>query len=143
MNAENGLSFRYPPSMRVEEKDPATFHFDYPPQVIVDVLGPGAILRFICAAGVKTPEMAAATLRRFPKQSSEDERLCASMQIDGHDAFVGGPFNGPWSVNVLQPRECEIFPMAGSDDAPPPHDGKFPLLSIVRTVHFGSERSQH
>jgi hypothetical protein len=138
-NAKNGLSFRYPPSMRVEERDPVSFHFDHPPEAIVDVRGPGTILRFICGAGVKTPEMAAATLRRSRKQSSEDERPCDSMQIDGHEAFVGGPFNGPWSVNILQSRACEVFPMAdGSDDAPPPHDGKFPLLSIVRTVHFES-----
>ena len=45
--------------MRVEERDPATFHMDYPPQVIVDVVGhsvgPDAILRFMCAPGVKTP----------------------------------------------------------------------------------------
>lgn len=110
----------------------------------MDVLGSGAILRFICAAGVKTPEMAVATLRRFRKQSSKDERPCASMQIDGHEAFVGGPFNGPWSVNILQPHACEIFPMADlSDDAPPPHDGKLPLLSIVRTVHFESVPSRH
>ncbi len=143
-NAKNGLSFRYPPSMRVEERDVASFHFDYPPEAIVDVLGPGTILRFICAAGVKAPEMAEATFRRFRKQSSEDESPCSSMQIDGHEAFVGGPFNGPWSVNILQPRACDIFPMAGSsDDAPPPHDGKFPLLSIVRTVHFESVPSQH
>ncbi len=143
-NAKDGLSFRYPPSMRVEERDPATFHFDYPPQVIVDVVGPGAILRFICARGVKTPEMAAATLRRYRQQSSQEERPCASMKIDGHEAFVGGPLNGPWSVDILQPRACEIFPMAGGwDDAPPPHDGKSPLLSIIRTVHFESVPSQH
>jgi hypothetical protein len=146
-NPKNSLSFSYPPSMRVEERDPATFHMDYPPQVIVDVVGysvgPDAILRFICGPGVKTPEMAAATLRRYSKQSSEEERPCASIEIDGHEAFVGGPFNGPWSVNILQPRECEIFPMAGNDDAQPPHDGKFPLLSIVRTVHFESVPSRH
>jgi hypothetical protein len=88
--------------------------------------------------------MAAATLRRFRKQSSEDERPCDSMQIDGHEALVGGPFNGPWSVNILQSRACEVFPMAdGRDDAQPPHDGKFPLLSIVRTVHFESVPSRH
>ena len=46
-NAKNGLSFRYPPSMRVEEKDPASFGFDSPPEAVVDVLGPGAVLRFI------------------------------------------------------------------------------------------------
>jgi hypothetical protein len=45
-NAKNGLSFRYPPSTRVEERDPASFHFDYPPEAIVDVVGPGMILRF-------------------------------------------------------------------------------------------------
>jgi len=140
-NAGNGLSFRYPPSMRVEERDPAKFGYDkaYTPDVIVDVVGNG-ILRFICAPGVKTPEMAAATLRRYRQPSSAEERPCASMEVDGHEAFVGGPSGGPWTVNILQPRACEIFPMAGNDDAPPPHDGKSPLLSIIRTVHFESPR---
>jgi hypothetical protein len=31
-NPKNGLSFRYPPSMRVEERDPVPFHFDNVPR---------------------------------------------------------------------------------------------------------------
>ena len=41
-------------------------------------------------AGVKTPEMAAATLRRFRKQSSEDERPCDPMNTP---AFVSSKIN--------------------------------------------------
>jgi hypothetical protein len=131
--------------MRVEESDPATFHFDYPPQVIVDVVGPGTGLRFMCAADVKSAEM----LQRLGQPSSEDRTACGSMRVDGHEAIVGGHDFGQWSVTILQPRVCEIFPTASgagadlSDDAPPPHDAKFPLLSIVRTVHFESVPSRH
>jgi hypothetical protein len=65
------------------------------------------------------------------------------MMIDGHEAVVcvsqGGAATG-WSVETLEPRECTILTLLGGADAdqavPPPHDGEFPLLSIIRTVHF-------
>lgn len=45
-----------------------------------------------------------------------------------------------WSVEVLEPRECTIVTLLGGADyeqsLPPPHNGGFPLLSIIRTVHF-------
>src|SRR5713101_1931704 len=40
-NAKTGLSFRYPPSMRIEERDPAKFGFDDVPDAIVDLRGDG------------------------------------------------------------------------------------------------------
>jgi hypothetical protein len=65
------------------------------------------------------------------------------MQVDGHEAIVScgcGRAACDWSVLTLQPRECSIFPMdsvEGSyDSLLPPHDGEFPLLSIINTLHF-------
>jgi hypothetical protein len=147
-NPKNGLSFRYPISMRVEERDPAPFHLDPIPEVIVDLKAdekdyPNAtILRFICAQGRKTPETAAGDeqtlLKTHPKGST--------MLIDGHEAIVScscGSAACFYSVLTLQPYECQILPMVtgeGSlDDYLPPHDGGYPLLSIVKTVHFESK----
>jgi hypothetical protein len=65
------------------------------------------------------------------------------MMIDGHDALVcfsQGSAATNWSVDILEPRECTIVTLLGGADsgqaAPPPHDGEFPLLSIIRTVRF-------
>jgi hypothetical protein len=101
-------------------------------------------VRFICARGEKTPEMAVArahTLRE--SHPGEDGATTGSMVVDGHEAIVGcgcGRAACQWSVVTLQPRECTIFPMhAGDgpgDEMLPPHDGQFPLLSIINSVHF-------
>lgn len=157
-NAKNGLTFRYPPTMWVKERDPVSFHFDSVPDVIVDVMGdlpnnPNIIpMRFICAQGPKTPEMAAAKARALLKTHPQENATgrvtggaIGSMQVDGYEAIVScscGRAACHWSVLTLSPRECDIFPIVpgeySNDDLPPPHDGEFPLLSIIKTVHFES-----
>ena len=156
-NAKDGLSFRYPPSMRVEERDPATFGYEEPfvPDVIVDLRGDGSnnrdliVMRFISARGQKRPEMAAARARSLLESHPHEDstgRVSAgavgSMQLDGHEAIVScgcGRAACQWSVATLQSRECTIFPMDPGDPNAsqiPLHDGEFPLLSIIKTVHF-------
>ena len=86
-----------------------------------------------------------AARRRFKgdaAQSLHREPL-TPMQLDGHEVLVEvscGRGACHWYVNLLQPRECTILSLltgTDSDEAlPPPHDGLFPLLSIIRTVHF-------
>jgi len=148
-NAGNGPSFRYPSSMQVKEQDPATFGYDKPfvPEVIVDLRAHGdVVMRFICGRGEKTPEMATEEAHRLRKQAASEgrESYLASMQIDGHEAILasvrgGGACSYLWGVTILQPRGCSILPLGGSDDnSPPLHDGHFPLLSIIETVHFES-----
>lgn len=158
-NAKNGMSFRYPPTMRAEERDPRQFTFDNnDPALIVDLRGdeldnPDIVaMRFICARGEKTPEMAAAKARVLLQTHPEENatgRVTAgaigSMQVDGHEAIVScscGLAACDWSVLTLQPRVCDIFPMVTGrgvrDDLPPPHDGEFPLLSIIKTLHLES-----
>jgi hypothetical protein len=155
-NPKNGLSFRYPASMRVEELDPVPFHLDIVPEVIVDLKGDESnspnitVMRFICARGQKTPEMAAskarALLKTHPSENPSgrvDDGAVGSMQVDGHQAIVScgcGRAACDFSVLTLQPHECKFLPMVTGegfrDNLPPPHDGEFPLLSIINTVHF-------
>jgi hypothetical protein len=153
-NTKNGLSFRYPSSMQIKEQDPASFGYDkaFTPDVIVDLRAhDSTVMRFICASGEQTPAMAAAKILRQANQA-EDGCGTLSMQIDGHkaiEAVVGsGCGRNPngrgavctWRIATYQPRECDIFPLGNgreSDhDFPPAHDGQFPLLSIIQTVHF-------
>jgi hypothetical protein len=144
--------------MRVEERDPAPFHLDTPPEMIVELRGdelnnPNIIvMRVFCDRGPKTPEMAAARahalLETHPKENSTgrvSDGAVGSLQVDGHEAIVTcscGRAACSWAVHILQPRECSFLPMVpgegSSDNYPLPHDGEFPLLSIINTVHFES-----
>lgn len=152
-NTRNGLSFRYPPSMRIEERAPDPFHFDNPSDVIVDLLNNRdfVAMSFICHPGEKTPEMAAkrarALLETHPEPNSTGRvstGAVGSIQIDGHEAILScgcGRAACTWSVLTLQPRECGIFPMDPGDPTErlfPLQDGEFSLLSIIQTVHFAN-----
>lgn len=157
-NPKNGLSFRYPPSMRVKELDPVPFHFDVLPELIVDLKADEpnnpdiTLMRFICARGQKTSAMAASEARALlgthPRETPGGrvaEGAIGSMQVDGNQAIVScgcGRGACQFSIQTLQPHECRILPMAtgeaSGDNLPPPHDGAFPLLSIINTVHFKS-----
>jgi hypothetical protein len=153
-NAKNGLSFRYPSFLRAVDVDPVKLGMvqseDKAPDV-VDLRAQGSIImRFICGRGEQTPEMAAKEAHWLRKQAASEgrESYLASMQIDGHDAILaavrgGGAGSCLWGVTILQPRRCSIFPMGGSDDSSAPlHDGHFPSLSIIETVHFEPVRSK-
>ncbi len=168
-----GLSFRYPPSLRVNEREfrtPAVldpFGLDNPPSdlaKVVDLVGDTPVtqgelvLRVLVHSESTTPEVAAEKIKKafeFQSRLHEDEiktapetgrPVCSSlspMQLDGHEALLRidcGRAAWHWAINILQPRPCRISTgMGGSDYAesvPPPHDGKFPLLSIIRTVHI-------
>ncbi len=150
-NAATGLVFRYPPSLRIHERDPQSFGL---PDVeeITDLLGdtkfnPGTIaLRFVVQRGERTPEMAAAKARdereKHAKPDSDSRESLTTIQLDGHEALVSVGCGHPacqWAVNILQPRECAIFTMIHEpieDTYSPPHDGTFPLLSIIQTVRL-------
>src|SRR5437879_4954428 len=96
-NAATGLSFRYPPSLRIHERDPKAFGL---PDVeeITDLLGdtkfnPGTIaLRFIVQRGERTPEMAAAKARdereKRARPDWDSRETLTTMQLDGHEALV-------------------------------------------------------
>jgi hypothetical protein len=169
-----GLSFRYPPSLRVngprEFRTPAVwdpFGLDNPPSdlaTVVELVGDTPVnrctvaLRFLVCSESTTPDVAAEKIKKafeFQSQLHEDEiktapetgrPVCSSlspMQLDGHEALLRidcGRAAWHWTINILQPRPCRISTgLAGSDYAesvPPPHDGMFPLLSIIRTVHI-------
>jgi hypothetical protein len=150
-NAATGLSFRYPPSLRIHERDPESFGL---PDVerITDLLGdtklnPGTIvLRFLIKRGETTPEMAAAKARtereKYARPDWDSRESVTTVQLDGHEALVSigcGRAACHWAVSILQPRECAILTLVNEpieDSFSPPHDGTFPLLSIIKTVHL-------
>lgn len=116
------------------------------------------VLRFLVYSQSTTPEVAAEKIKKafeFQSRLHADEiktapetgrPVCSSlspMQLDGHEALLRidcGRAAWHWTISILQPRPCRISTgLGGSDYAesvPPPHDGKFPLLSIIRTVHL-------
>ncbi len=122
-NAATGLVFRYPPTLRIRERDPQSFGL---PDVeeITDLLGdttvnPGTIaLRFIVWRGERTPEMAAAKARDEREKHARPDRdtreSLTTIQLDGHEALVSlgcGRAACHWAVSILQPRDCAIFTM--------------------------------
>jgi len=94
--------------------------------------------------------MASARARALLETHPEQDRTgrvstgaVGTMQIGGHEAIVNcgcGRAACRWSVLTLQPRECGIVVMEPGEDPHdsllPVHDGEFPLLSIIETVHF-------
>ena len=151
-NSATGLSFRYPPSLRIHERDPRPFRVPEGGEV-TDLVGDTAtnpdttVLRFLVNPGDMTPEIAARRARGLRENHANDtpnsRESLTPMQLDGHEALVEvscGRGACHWYVNLLQPRECTILSLLTGTDPdealPPPHDGLFPLLSIIRTVHF-------
>ncbi|HUX11050.1 MAG TPA: hypothetical protein VMW51_10430 [Terriglobia bacterium] len=146
---QTGLSFRYPPNLRVRRRDPRTFGL---PRVesIVDLIGdtrtnPGTVvLRFLVLRGYLSPGARA-------KRREELRRGCktiSTLNLGGQKAVVcvsAGSAAIHWSVEILGPRECSILTLLGGADyrqsLPPPHDGEFPLLSIIRTVRLRPHRT--
>ncbi len=141
---QTGLSFHYPPGLHVRQRDPEKFGL---PQVqsIVEIIGdttlnPGTVvLRFLVHRGNTTAAERA-------KRREYLRRVCTKtspMLVDGHKAMVcvsAGSAAAHWSVEILEPRECTILTLLGGAEyeqaLPPPHNGEFPLLSIIRTVRF-------
>jgi len=147
-NAATRISFRYPPSLRIHERNVQEFGLQ-DAELIADLVGdtkldPGTVvLRFIVNRGVATSQTVAAR-SQFLRSGCKS---VSSMPLDGHQTLVCvscGRAACHWTVEVLEPRECTILTLLAGDDTdqalPPPHDGIFPLLSIIKTVHFESPR---
>jgi hypothetical protein len=143
-NAATGISFRYPRSLRIHERRLQEFGLP-DAELIVDLLGdtemnPGTtVLRFIVNRSVATPQ----TVEERSRIIRKGCQSTTTMLLDGHQALVcvyTGRAAVHWSVVVLYPRECTILSLlAGADSyeaSPPPRDGAFPLLSIIKTLHF-------
>jgi hypothetical protein len=139
-----GLTFRYPPSLRIRLRNPQDFGL-LDAALIVDLVGDTAmnpettVLRFIVDRGNPTAETTALKVRGFRSAC----RSLTTMTIDDHRAFVCvscGRAACQWSVNILKPRRCTILTLLGGADSdwatPPPRDGIFPLLTIIKTLHF-------
>lgn len=143
---QTGLSFQYPPDLHLRRRNPQKFGLPGT-ETIVDLIGntklnPGTVvLRFLVKRGyvsVQERQNKLEELHRVWERTS-------FIAVDGHKAVVcvsGGRAAVGWSVELLEPRECTIVTLLGGADyrqsLPPPHNGEFPLLSIIRTVHFAS-----
>jgi hypothetical protein len=79
---------------------------------------------------------------KYARPDRDRRESLTTMHLDGHEALVSvgcGRAACGWAVNILQPRDCGIFTMITEpieDTLSPPHDGTFPLLSIIETVHL-------
>src|SRR5947208_15894960 len=94
-NSATGLSFRYPASLRIRERDPRSFGLPDAEEVTELVgdtkLNPGTVvLRFIVNRGETTPETAAAKARavreRYARPDTDSRESLTTMQLDGHEA---------------------------------------------------------
>jgi len=107
-------------------------------------MNPGTVvLRFIVSRGEAAEDTVPQRLRALRSAC----RSLTYLSIDGHPAAVCvtcGRSACHWAVGVLQPRECTIVTLLGGADAdeaqPPPHDGLFPLLSIIKGLRFESPK---
>ncbi len=150
-NGVTGLSFEHPSDLRIVERNPRSFGLP-DAEEITDLVGDTSansdaiVLRFIVNRGETTPEMAAKKARAIEDAHSaadDPRQSVTSMKLDGHEALTTvdcGHAACHWAVDLLQPRDCVILSLLGGADAaeasPPPHDGVFPVLSIIETVHF-------
>jgi hypothetical protein len=164
-NTAAGLSFKYPKSLRLRERDPREFQLPpdvtdplglrFAPQAVIELIGDTPInrgtivLQFEISRDPVTKKMAEKKIKyAFKMQPQEYDPQFASalktIRLDGHQGLLridcdrAGTCH--WTISMLQPHPCSIRPgLSGADaeeSVPPPHDGRFPLLSILRTVHL-------
>jgi hypothetical protein len=157
-DSATGLSFDYPPDLRIRQRDPHTFGLP-DAEEITDLLGDTSanantvVLRFIVNRGRATPETAAEKereMRDTVSKANDPWESVTSMQLDGHEALKTvecGRAACHWRVHILQPRDCVILSLLSGADAeealPPPHNGVFPLLSIIESVHFDERTTRN
>jgi hypothetical protein len=141
-NHEVGLTFRHPSGLRVREGGEAVRAGIDAEAVIEVVSGQPAtiVLRFIIEPFKSDPSQPRAleSLRRGCRSYSD-------LIIDGRRGLVCvrcGRAACSWSVHLAQPLHCWILSLTREANLgrnpPAPHDGRFPILSILRTVHFDS-----
>lgn len=124
-NAPTGLSFRYPPSMEVRERDPRRSGMSDTDAIVDLVTAHNLWLRFVVYHDAATAFQ--------PLDSA-----CKPIRLGGQEAALECVMCWPacfWAVEVMSPRLCSI----GGSSSPDPavlEDTAVPLRSIVRTVHF-------
>jgi sugar lactone lactonase YvrE len=121
-NVPTGLTFRYPPSMHVVEKDPRR-----------SSLSPiDALVQLVDASG--------SSVLRFQLNHGNDTinsigTECKPMRLGGTEAAFECVECMPacfWHVEVVTPRSCSI----DAGKPPPLQDAEFPYRSIIETVKF-------
>jgi outer membrane protein assembly factor BamB len=149
---QSGLSFRYPPSMRVIKRSPQKISelrsYSTFPNNLVSITdlaeGDDFLLYFSLFDNLKPDEL----IYDYRKNHDSGCGFAYHLQIDGHRALACANCTGVcrWDVHLYEPgRKCEIHvekPVKMDGKNVPPLsdgaylDGDFPLLSIIRTVHY-------
>ena len=152
----SGLTFRYPPSMRVRE-DTQSFKVDNPyghiqkiviletKESVLANVEPGAVLVFFIKDNAIFPE------RPWVETFETEKKRCRSWRsrtIDGRRAlectYCGSAVCNlrielfdPQRFTIMEGNVVWSYATAGGDtDYLTLHDGHLPMLSIVNTVHF-------
>lgn len=151
-NPSVGLTFRHPPDLRTTE---AADHIrtGLNAKAVIELVGrteqdPDTIvLRFIIEPFRDPPFKSDWT--GAGDYLAHERAGCNSstyLSIDGHRALncvSCGRAACSWTVVLAEPLRCNILTFAdaetfGKRTAMRPHDGHFPILSILRTLHFTS-----
>lgn len=137
-NPKVGLAFRYPSDLRVREA-PEEIQREVGTESIIEITSghpATVVLRFIVRPTSiwQAPDLF--SLRRGCRSST-------GLQIDGHPGLVCvtcGRAACSWTIHMIKPTHLTILSLtreANLGRTPiAPHDGRFPILSIIRTLHF-------
>jgi TonB family protein len=137
-NPKVGFAFRYPSDLRVREA-PEESRREVGAESIIEITSgrpATVVLRFIVRPTSiwQAPDLS--SLRHGCRSSS-------GLQIDGYPGLVCvtcGRAACSWTIHMIKPTQLAILSLtreANLGRTPPaPHDGRFPILSIIRTLHF-------
>lgn len=145
---QDGLSFRYPASLSVkvkpvtieqQTKQPVDYH--WAKEVIIygdtPVNPHSAVLIFRHLDGKAAQASGALRLGELQQSCDKVTRLEMKGTI-GYVCYTHGRAALHWGISILQPAKWDILSgLMGADyeeGMPQPHDGMFPILSILKTV---------
>ncbi len=137
-NPKVGLAFRYPSDLRVREA-PEEIRREVGAESIIEITSgrpATVVVRFIVRPTRiwQAPDLS--SLGRGCRSSS-------ALEIDGYQGLVCvtcGRAACSWTIHMVKPTHLAILSLAREANLgrtpPAPHDGRFPILSIIRTLHF-------
>jgi len=147
------LTFRHPPGLWTREA-PDQIRAGLGAAAVIELVGkteldPATIvLRFVIDP-FKDPQFSS-DVTRTGDDLAHERIGCSSysyLTIDGHQALncvTCGRAACSWTVMLAKPIRCRILSFEdrktfGKRTAMRPHDGRFPILSILRSIRFTSE----
>jgi hypothetical protein len=152
-NRKVGLTFRHPPELWTREA-PDYIRAGLDARAVIELVGktelnPDTIvLRFIIDPFKGPPfKSDSAGASDYLARERTGCKSSSDLTIDGHRALncvSCGRGSCSWTVMLAEPVRCNILTFADSETfgkrtAMRPHDSRFPILSILRTLHFSSD----